>query len=255
MLICGMCGGVAEKLANSHIYPASMTREQSAGSELVAAKPERGHVVIATAGLRDRIVCTRCEQLFHPFDDEGIRFRRRALKLEGLVGFRHESIRLPTLRADASKLHTFALQTVLRAALSNHTPDVPVSELTQWTANRLLDGRPTVDDGPEVFIRIIRGDLGAVSMDPALHQDATPPCYILHMPNMTIFVARDVGGKLDRSCSHMTLRAGTEVTIWRSRIELYELARITDGVAPVAAEMRKVFKKLERSSARRKRKQ
>lgn len=247
---CGMCASEVAKLVNSHIYPASMTREQAGGRELVGARPERGHVNIATAGLRDRIVCARCESIFHPADDEAIRFRRHALKLDGLIALNHSSVKLPTLIGDAGKLHTFALQTLLRAALSRHTPAVPRNALSEWTAECLLTGRQTINDGPDVFIRIIRGPLGGVSMNPALHADKLQPNYALYMPNFHLYVAANSDGRLSDFGDDLVLRPGMAVTVWRSRIEPFERDRVVHGLAPVYKKMGGVFDRLARANRR-----
>lgn len=250
MKVCGLCGAQVQRLANSHIYPASMSKEQAAGGELVSVRPERGYVSIATAGLRDRIVCGQCEALFHPFDEEAINFRRRALKLDGLIGYRHESIQLPTLKADAGKLHTFAMQTLLRSALSGVTPEIERSSLTDWISKKLISRQSTIEDGPEVFVRVVLGDLGRISMNPLRHDGDGLSLYSLYMPNFIVSISASENGKLELPTRGLTLSPGMEVPVWRSKIRAHEYQFVADGLSSVAGKVEDVFQKIERSRRR-----
>jgi len=227
-----------------------MSKEQAAGSELVSARPERGYVSIAMSGLHDRIVCGQCEALFHPFDEEAINFRRRALKLDGLIGYRHESIQLPTLRGDAGKLHTFAMQTLLRSALSKFTPEVQRSSLTDWISKRLLSRTSTIEGGPEVFLRVVLGDLGNVSMNPLRHDVDGLSLYMLYMPNFIVSIAASEDGSLGLPGKGLTLSPGMEGPIWRSKIRDHEYQFVVDGLLPVAGKVEDIFQKPERSRHR-----
>ncbi|MBK0052666.1 hypothetical protein [Stenotrophomonas sp. S39] len=145
------------------------------------------------------------------------------------------------------------MQTLLRSALSGFTPEIDQSPLTDWISKRLINRQSTIEDGPEVFIRVVLGDLGKVSMNPIRHDVDGLSVYKLYMPNFTINIAASEDGKLGLPAKGLALSAGMEVPVWRSKIRDHEYRFMAEGLSPLASKVEDVFLKLGRSHRGKKR--
>lgn len=221
MLTCGMCGAQAAKLAKSHIYPRSMTREAAGDGPMVAVpmKPEQGRrPSYANGGFFDRIVCRACEQRFGPADEYAIKFRRDVLHLRRVAVPQHNTLRFLRFSASPELLHTFAMQCWYRAFLSHH-PDYDQAvdpELAQEVQTALMAGRSTLGSGREVAYLFERGDFATIMAPPMYAGLPNFQAHILGMPNMTIWIAAGPAG-LPPGFKQIALHPGGHATVYRGR--------------------------------------
>lgn len=220
MPLCKICDRNTAKLIRCHIYPDALSKE-AAGEErkLISMSTTNGpRASYATAGLFDEhLACLECERLFGPADSYAIMFRRRALALT-LPAVRWRAASLPTFDADPERLHTFAMNTLLRAHFSDRweVKSVNVPEIAQEALRALQGGPATIHGGREVAIILTRSDLAGFLASPHPLDFGGHPVYAIQLPNMMFYVAVSSAG-LGPAFSHMALRPGREVTVWRRR--------------------------------------
>ena len=220
MPLCKICNRNAAKLIRCHIYPDALSKE-AAGDErkLVSMSTTHGpRASFATAGLFDEhLACLECERLFGPADNYAIMFRRQALAL-ALPTVRWRAASLPTFDADPERLHSFAMNTLLRAHFSDRweVKSVEVPEMAGEALVALQGGRATIYGGREVAIILTRSDLAGFLATPYPLDFGGHPVYVIQLPNMMFYVAVSSAG-LGPAFSHMALRPGREVTVWRRR--------------------------------------
>ncbi len=220
MPLCKVCGQQVAKLIRCHIYPDSLTKE-AAGEErkLVGMSLTNGpRASYAMAGLfDDNLACLDCERLFGRADDYAIMFRRRALALS-LPTVRWGAASLPTFEGDPARLHSFAMNTLLRAHLSDRWELNAVNEpeIAQEALQALHGGQSTIDGGREVSIVVTRSALAGLYATPHRRDFGGHPVFVIQLPNMMFFVALSTAG-VGPAFSHMALRPGREVTVWRRR--------------------------------------
>ena len=233
-----MCEQEKGKLANSHIYPKSMTKEGSQGKHMAAAMYRDGQhrVAVVRSGLTDKNICCHdCERLFAKPDEHAIYFRRAAMRglLKDVGTYGEED--LPSLvGANPSLLHTFAMQTLLRCALSDREEHaaVPRDEVSNWISERILNGEPTIDDGPQVGIIITVSVLGMVALSPIYHAMPGSPMYDLGLPNMRVLIAATPNG-LPEAFRPLVLRQNQPITIWHRKKTLPgDMERIKHAIGP-----------------------
>lgn len=200
MPICKLCLADVPKLVRCHIYPRSMSRAMAADDVLVqVANDPRPRAGFANGGMYDEnIVCDECERRFKPADDCAIDFRLAVLTLRPPITFPYpqDGAKIPAFRASPELLHTFAMQTWLRAHLSERSEHSQVSNdvIAAETTDCLLSGTSTLTTGRQVAYAFDRSDLGALMIAPMHYADFIPPMYELVMPNMVVFIAASVGG-------------------------------------------------------------
>ncbi|WP_354519373.1 hypothetical protein [Lysobacter enzymogenes] len=170
----------------------------------------------------DNIVCSQCESLFKAADDYAIEFRRDALYLRRSawpMKTRRPTHKLLTFKANPELLHRFALQTWLRATLSDRY-DFEAAKpgwISEHAASCLLGSAPTlVRDAPEVSYNIIRDDRAAAMTSPVVSDVPGYPLVLIPLPHMTIQIATSSNG-LPPGFKEIALRSGEEVTVWRPR--------------------------------------
>lgn len=234
MPYCKVCQQEVPKLVRCHIYPHSMARELAAedGGHLLAMSDRFGpRMSVAHAGIfDDNIACEECERRFGPADDYAVNFRRAVLSLS--IPFSVErlhptqdlpTIRLPTFRADPTRLHSFAMNTLFRSFLSERWEHDQITEafIEQEVRMSLGTGDPTISSGREICIIVTMSEVGAYLATPHLLPHPDHPKYVLQMPKMTIFV--DAGTKgLGPGFSVLALRPGDHVAVWRRRKPVLE---------------------------------
>lgn len=220
MPLCKICNRHASKLIRCHIYPAALSKE-AAGEDrkLISMSMTNGpRASFATAGLFDEhLACLDCERLFGPADNYAIMFRRRGLALN-LPVVQWTAASLPTFDADPERLHTFAMNTLLRAHFSDRweVRSVHVPEIAGEALAALQGGRATIHSGREVAIILTRSDLAGFLATPHPLDIGGHSVYAIQLPNMMFYVAMSCMG-LGPAFSHMALRPGREVTVWRRR--------------------------------------
>ncbi|HEY1034616.1 MAG TPA: hypothetical protein VGE09_06515 [Pseudoxanthomonas sp.] len=251
MTVCKVCGLDQPKLARCHIYPDSMTKEAAGPSQEMAAMYVRdgvAHAAPAIAGLfDDNIVCPDCERLFGPADQYAINFRRDVLALRGRFTT-PMGLQLPHYDADAAMLHAFAMNTLLRALLSDrweyravHDPAIAAEVIPTLTGQ----GR-TIDSGRGVALLFTTGDLGSMAASPTLRDVPGTPVYVIQLPNMQLVIAASPAGLIP-GFDAMQLQAGQPVRVWRRRRPIEEeLKAPSETIAATGARVDRIFAGMRR---------
>jgi hypothetical protein len=197
-----------------------MSREIADGGPLVSfSLGERGPLAsYAHGGVYDRdIVCEACELRFKAADDYGIDFRRTVLGNLKPSWLWYLTVQLPTFQADPALLHLFALQCWYRSYLSDRPEHDQVADphIAAEAQSALLSGASTLPTGRQVALHFNTSVLGNVIQAPVLHKLPDHPVYRLALPNMSILIAASDAG-LGPAFKEISLRPGTEVTVWRT---------------------------------------
>lgn len=256
MAICKLCQQEKGKLTKCHIYPDSMTKESAEDGVLAAASNRHGpRVADGIAGIFDRnIVCRDCERLFQRADNYAINFRRAALRLDGILRLAANSSRLPVLRGNADLLHTFAMQSLLRAGLSERPEhdQVEGGPLVDEVYPALVCEESTIRSGRQVALVFHTGALGGYAATPTFHDVPGYPLHVLAMPNMHVLIAASDSG-LQHPLNQLALKQGSaEITIWRVRRPLDEIIfRMQEVLEPNDEKLDRLFDALHRSRNRR----
>lgn len=218
MPACGLCGDYVAKLAKSHIIPDSMTKELAGGEPLLALR--KTHVHNVRGGVYDRIVCGACEASFHSADDYAIAFRRQVIRGTGVQkAVPDTKLALRVHRGDPMLLHRFALQTLLRANLSQRPEHANVRLGKDWMP--LVEavrrhGTESLATWP-ASVRYIGDPLGAVFMAPETQLSGEGvPVHVLTFPHMTIMVTAPSTGPIPAFLP-TSLRPGTSIVVWHAR--------------------------------------
>ncbi|WP_421567333.1 hypothetical protein [Stenotrophomonas sp. PD6] len=165
----------------------------------------------------DNLACSACEKRFGPADEYGVKFRRAALSWGMPFDIRHETLAFPTFDANAGLLHSFAMNVLFRASLSDRPEhrrtDCKVIEAEARYA--LERGISTIHAGRQVAVIVTRGDLGGMVSAPHL-KGGEHPLHLIQLPHLTFLVAASDRG-LDPNWSGLTLQLGEQVTFWRRR--------------------------------------
>lgn len=246
MPICKVCGQQVAKLIRCHIYPDALTKA-AAGEErkLVGMSLTYGpRASYAMTGLfDDNLACLDCERLFGRADDYAIMFRRRVLALS-LPTVRWGGATLPTFEADPARLHSFAMNTLLRAHLSERWEFNAVDEpaIAKEALQALHGGQSTIESGREVVIVVTRSSLAGLLATPYPRDFDGHPVFVIQLPNMTFFVALSSAG-VGPAFSPMALRPGHEVTVWRRRKPIpHELLDARDMFEALGDRVDRMFK-------------
>jgi hypothetical protein len=218
MPACGLCGADVAKLAKSHIIPDSMTKELAGGEPLLALRATHAHNV--RGGVYDRIVCRACEASFHSADDYAIAFRRQIIRGTGVQkAVPGTKLALRAHRGDPMLLHRFALQTLLRAHLSQRPEHAGVRLGKDWLhlANAVRrHGAESLPAWP-ASVRYIGGPSGAAFMAPETQLSGEGvPVHVLTFPHMTIMVTAPSTGPIPAFLP-TSLRPGTSIVVWHAR--------------------------------------
>jgi len=219
MEVCKMCGRQVEKLVRCHIYPNAITKavlaeEHSISTMSIADGPRTssGH-----AGFLDpNIVCARCEALFGRADEYAVHFRKKVLILE--PPYQALSSEIFLFRARSDLLHTFAMQTVLRASLSQRPENrlIDATEFHNEIISHLINGESTIKMGTEVCIWVTRGEFKSYSAAPAIASFSEKDVWRISPPGMHLFVAMSSEG-LPKALSHSKLTPAEDVIVRRRR--------------------------------------
>ncbi|MEI7038071.1 hypothetical protein [Fulvimonas yonginensis] len=211
------------KLAKCHVYPESISAELGGEARaLVTMSLEGGgRSSYARAGMYDReIVCPSCEELFKDADDCAIDFRRRVLGWVPpyrFLPYPDATIKLPIFPGDSRLLHQFAVQSWLRAHLSNRfiEKENKNSDLERIIAKAILDKSETIDLGIQVAYVFDVSPFGRLMMNPISHT-AVFPMYELAMGRMTVLIASTDKG-LPPGFRDIALNGTNEALVYRTR--------------------------------------
>lgn len=221
MPTCKLCQRTVPKLIRCHIYPDAMTPSLAEDGPVIhiATSRDAAHLGYSNNGLFDReIVCADCERLFQHGDNHGTAFRKAVLALDGLLRYYDAEPELPIFRADPEALHTFAMQTLLRAHLSQRRECKAIHNdaIAAEVYAHLKAGTSTLETGRQVIYCFGRSAIDAVMMSPMFKNIPGWPCYQLTMPHMVIYIAGSASGLPDPMPS-FALQPGNEVLVWRRR--------------------------------------
>lgn len=223
MPTCLMCREMVKKLERCHIYPKAMTRYLAGdANKLVSMSIRQGPR--ASSGLGgmydDTIVCSRCERTFFAADDYAIAFWKALLNTS--IRFKHPyGLKLREYDVDPNLLHTFCIQTLLRAHYSKRWvhDQVDLEESGLVLAETLLAGKSTLENGPEVALRFVKDNKAANALTPYVMRSKIDEIYVLSFPHLQAHIA--CNGKLPQWYGPTILRAQRQVTVFHCR-KLYE---------------------------------
>jgi hypothetical protein len=183
-------------------------------------------------GAYSQIVCDDCEKSFQAGDDALIALLR-SLPAGVPIKDEHGQVGAKVFQdINVGALHRGILTTLFRAHLSPHEmfKDVDLGSFEEDARQVILQGGSTLDVGFDVILRIIEGDIAAITHSPFRDQWQGVNGYRLYFPYVTAYVKVD-HQPFDPLFHAYRLRADAPVVaIWRPALSPSELALVQETI-------------------------